>query len=149
MTNYEIARTLKVDASVITDDIHALKNQAVDFLYNLCRGDLCFFYRQTILDIDHARHECWKLYNTDNNNSKKVTTKDRIQVLRTIIQADIARFQLLERGEAVLSVKALNDKIEDLKAGMNNNNNSNINTSSQLQQQSVYNHQTDRKEPTV
>jgi hypothetical protein len=139
MTNYEIARTLKVDASVITDDIHALKNQAVDFLYDLCRGDLCFFYRQTILDIDHARHECWKLCNTDNNNiSKKVTTKDRIQALRTIIQADIARFQLLERGEAMLSVKALNDKIEDLKAGLN--------TSGQSQLQQPYHRE---REPTV
>ena len=129
MTNCQIAQVVNVDPSVITDDIHALKNQAVDFLYDLCKGDLCFFYRQTILDIDHARHECWKLYNTDANN-KKVTTKDRIQTLRTIIQADVARFELLSKGELVMSVKSLNERIEAIKL-----NQSQVQTSQQPQTQ--------------
>ncbi|MGA9841828.1 MAG: hypothetical protein WBQ25_05905, partial [Nitrososphaeraceae archaeon] len=80
-------------------------------------------YHQTIADIDHVRAECWKLYHTNSddgtsffsNNNKKVTTKDRLQALRTILQADVARFELLSRGEVVMSVKSLNERIDAIK----------------------------------
>lgn len=115
MNSNQIGAALGVDDATVRHDVAVLKTQAVDFLYDLCKGDLCFFYRQTILDLDHARHECWKIYNTDEGD-KRVTMRDRLQALRTIIQADQARFELLERGESVLSVKALTDEVRELKA---------------------------------
>jgi HTH domain len=108
MTSPEIASKLGVDDSTIRYDITALKNEAVDYLYDLCKQDLCFFYRQTILDLDHARHECWNMYNSTN---KKITAKDRLQALRIIGQLDLARFELLSKGELIMSVKALNERV--------------------------------------
>ena len=113
MSSPEIAQRLGVDDSTIRYDIIALKNEAVDYLYDLCKQDLCFFYRQTILDLDHARHECWTMYN--NTNDKKITPKDRLQALRTIGQLDLARFELLSRGEVIMSIKALNERVNALK----------------------------------
>jgi hypothetical protein len=112
MTSYDIAKRLGVDDSTIRYDIRALKNQAVDFLYDLCKSDLCFFYRQTILDLDHARHICWQIINEENNSNNKITTKDRIQAARTIIQADQIRFELLSNGEGVLAAKNLSDRVD-------------------------------------
>ena len=108
MTSPEIASKLGVDDSTIRYDITALKNEAVDYLYDLCKQDLCFFYRQTILDLDHARHEYWNMYNSTN---KKITAKDRLQALRIIGQLDLARFELLSKGELIMSVKALNERV--------------------------------------
>ena len=65
-------------------------------------------YRQTILDLDHARHEYWNMYNSTN---KKITAKDRLQALRIIGQLDLARFELLSKGELIMSVKALNERV--------------------------------------
>ena len=122
----EIAQRLGVDLSTISRDIKALKEQATQFVYNLAKQDLAFFYHQTIADIDHVRGECWKLYNANTNsnnitelfnNDKKVTTKDRLLALKTILQADIARFELLSRGKLVMSVKALNERVNALKPG--------------------------------
>ena len=121
LTETEIARMLHEDLSVISRDVKALKEQAIQFVYDLAKEDLAFFYRQTIEDIDHVRGECWKLYHTTaeddvslfSGNTKKVTTKDRLQALRTILQADIARFELLSRGEVVMSVKSLNERLRN------------------------------------
>jgi hypothetical protein len=125
MTEAEIAQLLKVDPSTVCRDVQALKEAANEFVYSLAKNDLCFFYHQTIADIDHVRAECWKLYHapatTDDGisfirtNPIKVSTKDRLQALRTILQADIARFELLSRGEVVMSVKSLNERIDAIK----------------------------------
>jgi predicted transcriptional regulator len=116
MTSPEIASLLGVDESTIRYDITALKNEAVDFLYDLCKQDLCFFYRQTILDLDHTRHECWNIYHSTN---KKITPKDKLQALRTIGQLDLVRFELLKNGELVMSVKSLNERINAIKLAQN------------------------------
>ena len=123
-TETEIARALRVDISVVSRDIKVLKAQAIEFVYNLAKQDLAFFYHQTIADIDHVRGECWKLYNANSNSSnnitelfnsdRKITTKDRLQALRTILQADIARFELLSRGEMVMSLKSLEERISNI-----------------------------------
>ena len=49
------------------------------------------------------------------SNNRKITTKDRLQALRIILQADIARFELLCKGEVVMSVKSLNERINAIK----------------------------------
>ena len=81
-TQVQISEILHCDASTISNDITALKDQAVTYLYDLCKQDLCFFYHQTIADIDHVRGECWNMYHSTN---KKITPKDRLQALRTMV----------------------------------------------------------------
>lgn len=101
-----------------------LKEAANQFVYNLAKQDLAFFYHQTISDIDHVRAECWKLYHSDSSydiaflaNNRKVTTKDRLQALRTILQADLARFELLSQGEMVMCVKAMEERLVNIEGG--------------------------------
>lgn len=111
----QITEILQCSISTVSNDIAALKEQAVTYLYDLCKQDLAFFYHQTIADIDHVRGECWNMYHSTN---KKITPKDKLQALRTILQSDIARFELLSRGEMVMSVKALNERINAIKSGL-------------------------------
>lgn len=117
---------LRVDISLVSRDIKVLKAQAIEFVYDLAKKDLAFFYHQTIADIDHVRGECWKLYHADSDDdntsffdkgSRKITTKDRLQVFRTILQADIARFELLSRGEMVMCVKAMEERLVNIEGG--------------------------------
>ena len=120
LTETEIAKRLNVDQSTVCRDVQHLKEQATQFVYSLAKTELSFFYHQTIADIDHVRRECWKLYNANtddstisffNNNTIKVTTKDRLQALRTILQADVARFELLSKGEVIMSVKGIQEQL--------------------------------------
>lgn len=114
-TESQISNILQCGIGTVSEDIAALKEQAVTYLYDLCKQDLCFFYHQTVADIDHVRGECWNMYHSTN---KKITTKDKLQALRTIGQLDLARFELLSRGEVVMSVKSLNERINTIKAGL-------------------------------
>ena len=56
--------------------------------------------------------------NMYHSTNKKITPKDKLQALRTILQSDIVRFELLSRGEMVMSVKALNERINAIKSGL-------------------------------
>jgi IS30 family transposase len=52
MTEGEIAQELGVDQSTISRDIKALKEQSQQFVYDLAKSDLAFYYKQCIDGIE-------------------------------------------------------------------------------------------------
>src|SRR5215831_13131306 len=66
LTKTEIAQCLGVDVSTVSRDIRALKEQATNFVYDLAKQDLAYFYSSTIDDIAKARQEAWTIYNKCN-----------------------------------------------------------------------------------
>jgi IS30 family transposase len=49
MTESEIAQELNVDQSTISRDIKALKELSQQFIYDLAKSDLAYYYKQSIL----------------------------------------------------------------------------------------------------
>jgi IS30 family transposase len=45
MTESEIAQTLSVDQSTISRDIKVLKEQSQQFVYDLAKSDLAYYYK--------------------------------------------------------------------------------------------------------
>src|SRR4051812_44560727 len=68
MTESEIAQELKVDQSTISRDIKTLKELSPQFVYNLAKSDLSYYYKQSIDGIEEAKREAWTIYHHDNNN---------------------------------------------------------------------------------
>ena len=62
-TEKEIAQQLGVDRSTINRDIRALKIECQQFVYDLAKSDLAYYYKQSIDGIEEAKKESWKIYN--------------------------------------------------------------------------------------
>ena len=62
LTQTEIARRLGVDQSTISDDIKALKEMSRQFVFDLAKSDLAFYYDQCLTGIPEAKREAWKMY---------------------------------------------------------------------------------------
>ena len=60
MTESEIAQALKVDQSTISRDIKVIKEKCQQFVYDLAKSDLSYYYKQSIDGIEEAKREAWR-----------------------------------------------------------------------------------------
>ena len=106
MTESEIAQQLGVDQSTISRDIKVLKESAQQFVYDLAKSDLAYYYKQSIDGIEEAKKESWKIY-----NDQTVPIREKLLALKLIIQSDETRFKLLSEGPGLLTIKSLEDRL--------------------------------------
>jgi Holliday junction resolvase RusA-like endonuclease len=112
MTETEIAIRLDVHVSTICRDIKALKAKSQQFVYDLAKSDLAYYYKQCIEGIDEANRESWKIYHDDN----KLPIKEKLLALKVIIQSNESKFKLLSEGPIVLAVKSLEERLEKIES---------------------------------
>lgn len=105
-TEIEIAQQLGVNQSTISRDIKVLKRTSQQFVYDLARSDLAYYYKQSIDGIEEAKKEAWKIY-----NDEAVADREKLLALRLIMQADETRFKLLSEGPTLLAIKSLEDRL--------------------------------------
>jgi DNA-binding transcriptional ArsR family regulator len=113
MTECEIAQELNVDQSTISRDIKVLKELSQQFIYDLAKSDLAYYYKQSIDGIEEAKREAWRIYNNNNNNND-VSVKEKLAALKLIVEANEARFKLLSEGPSILAVKSLEEKLNKI-----------------------------------
>jgi IS30 family transposase len=75
MTESEIAQKLNVDQSTLSRDIKALKEQSQQFVYDLAKSDLAFYYKQCIDGIEQVARKVWEML----RNNPSVIEKDNFQ----------------------------------------------------------------------
>src|SRR4051812_7990805 len=83
MTETEIAQKLNVDQSTISRDIKALKEISQQFVYNLAKSDLSYYYKQSIDGIEEAKREAWRIYHHNNN---EISLKEKLSALKLIVE---------------------------------------------------------------
>jgi DNA-binding transcriptional ArsR family regulator len=98
----EIAEQLGVDQSTISRDIKVLKESAQQFVYDLAKSDLTYYYKQSIDGIEEVKKE---------SNDHTVPMREKLLALKLIIQSDETRFKLLSEGPGLLAVKSLEDRL--------------------------------------
>lgn len=103
----EIAQQLGVDQSTISRDIRVLKSESQQFVYDLAKSDLAYYFKQSIDGIEEAKKEAWKIY-----NDEQVVIRDKLLALRLIMQSEETRFKLLSEGPSVLAMKSMEDRLE-------------------------------------
>jgi IS30 family transposase len=102
----EIAYKLGVNQSTISRDIKAMKAESQQFVFDLAKSDLSFYYKQSLQGILEAKKEAWEIY-----NNPFVSVKERLLAVKIIMQADETRFKLLSEGPSVLAVQNLQERI--------------------------------------
>jgi IS30 family transposase len=111
MTETEIAQELKVDQSTISRDVKALKQLSQQFIYDLAKSDLAYYYKQSIDGIEEAKREAWRIYHNNNND---ISLKEKLSALKLIVESNEARFNLLSEGTSILAVKSLEERLNKI-----------------------------------
>lgn len=112
LTETEIAEKLNVDQSTISRDVKALKEMSQQFVFDLARSDLAYYYKQSIDGIEEAKKEAWRIY----NNNETCSIKEKLSALKLIIESNEARFKLLSEGPSVLAMKSLEERLSKIES---------------------------------
>jgi IS30 family transposase len=110
MTETEIAQKLNVDQSTISRDINVLKQLSQQFVYDLAKSDLAYYYKQSIDGIEEAKREAWRIYRNNND----VSLKEKLSALKLIVESNQARFKLLSECTSILAVKSLEERLNKI-----------------------------------
>lgn len=113
-TEVEIAEQLNVERCTIIRDLKYLKDAAQNFVFDLAKSNLAFFYRDCMSGIEAVKRRAW-----DIANRPDVTDKIRLAALRLAKDCDKDRFELLQNGPSILNVKALNDRVVQIEERSN------------------------------
>jgi transcriptional antiterminator len=109
MTESEIAQELNVDQSTISRDVKAFKELSQQFVYDLAKSDLAYYYKQSIDGIEEAKREAWRIYNDSN-----ISAKEKLSALKLIVESNESRFKLLSEGPSILAVKSLEERLNKI-----------------------------------
>src|SRR5215212_3748371 len=110
MTESEIAQKLNVDQSTMSRDVKALKELSQQFVYDLAKSDLAYYYKQSIDGIEEAKREAWRIYRNNND----ISVKEKLAALKLIVESNESRFKLLSEGPSILTVKALEERLNKI-----------------------------------
>lgn len=113
-TEEEIAQQLNVNQSTISRDIKVLKQMSQQFVYDLAKSDLAYYYRQCIDGIEEVKRKAWQAYRNDDDSIKP---KDRLLALKLIKECDKAKFTLLKDGPSIMNLKALEERLNKIESG--------------------------------
>jgi IS30 family transposase len=111
MTETEIADELNVDQSTISRDVKALKQLSQQFIYDLAKSDLAYYYKQCLNGIEEVKRKAWEAYRSTNSS---LNLKDKLSALKLIKECEEAKFSLLESGPSVMNLKSLEERLNKI-----------------------------------
>jgi IS30 family transposase len=114
MTETEIAEQLNVDQSTISRDVKALKELSQQFVFDLAKSDIAYYYKQSIDGIEEAKKEAWRIYNNSDDKNYNISVREKLSALKLIIESNEARFKLLSEGPSILAIKSLEERLNKI-----------------------------------
>lgn len=110
MTEQEIADKLGVTRVTVSRDIKALKIMSQQFVYDLAKSDLAFYYKQCLDTIQEAERMIWETYR-NRDRFDEAERKERYQVAKMIIESVQARFPMFKDGPVIMTAKLMEDRL--------------------------------------
>jgi hypothetical protein len=89
-----------------------LKESAQEFVYDLAKSDLAYYYKQSIDGIEEVRRKGWEIFNRTTN----LTPKDKLSALKLIMDCNEAKFALFKEGPAILQVKSMEERLQKIES---------------------------------
>jgi IS30 family transposase len=108
LTERQIAAQLNVSQATIHRDVDTLKEMSQQFVFDLAKSDLAYYYKQSIDGIDEVKKQAWIIYHSID---EKIQIKDRLNALRLIAGCNVDKFELLNAGPSVLAMKSMEERL--------------------------------------
>ena len=118
MTETEIAEKLNVDQSTISREVKALKEMSQQFVFDLAKSDLAYYYKQCINGIEEVRRKVWELLRA--YEQQPLAPKDKLLALKLIKECDEGKFALFKDGPSIMNVKSLEERLSKIESGQIN-----------------------------
>ncbi len=109
MTQDEIARELGISQMTVSRDMKALREMSNQFIFDLAKSSLAFYYQQCIETIEQVNRRAWQIHHDDTN--EEISIKDKLLALKIIVDAAQAKFSLFEKGPELLNAQALDNRL--------------------------------------
>src|SRR5215211_4911584 len=118
MTETEIAQQLHVDQSTISRDVKVLKEISQQFVFDLAKSDLAYYYKQCINGIEEVRRKAWEMLRDEDDEQQpsSLTPKDKLLALKLIKECDEGKFALFKDGPSVMNVKSLEERLSKIRS---------------------------------
>jgi hypothetical protein len=87
------------------------------FVYDLAKSDLAYFYKQCLDGIEEVKRRGWNIFNGMNNN---LTTRDRLLALKLIKECNEAKFALFKEGPTIMQVKSMEERLAHIESRESN-----------------------------
>src|SRR5215210_3438877 len=119
MTETEIAEELNVNQSTISRDVKVLKEISQQFVFDLAKSNLAYYYKQCINGIEEVRRKAWELLREHNveEQTSSLTPKDKLYALKLIKECDEGKFALFKDGPSIMNVKSLEERLTKIESG--------------------------------
>jgi IS30 family transposase len=114
LTETEIAEKLDVDQSTISRDVKALKEMSQQFVFDLAKSDLAYYYKQCINGIEEVRRKAWEMLKDD---EQQLAVRDKLLALKLIKECDEGKFALFKDGPSIMNVKSLEERLSKIESG--------------------------------
>jgi hypothetical protein len=81
------------------------------FVYDLAKSDLAYYYKQCKDGIEEVKRQAWEAYRSNDGSLKP---KDKLLALRLIKECDEAKFALFKDGPSTMNLKALEERLNKI-----------------------------------
>jgi DNA-binding transcriptional ArsR family regulator len=109
MTEIEIGQELGVNQSTISRDIKVLKELSQQFVSDLAKSDLTYYYKQCIDGIEEVRRKGWDLFKEGD-----LIVRDKILALKVIRECNETNFVSFKEGPSMMNVQILQQRLEQI-----------------------------------
>jgi hypothetical protein len=89
------------------------------FVFDLAKSDLAYYYKQCINGIEEVRRKTCELLRGDDEQqrSPSLTPKDKLLALKLIKECDEGKFALFKDGLSIMNVKSLEERLSKIESG--------------------------------
>jgi IS30 family transposase len=108
----EIAKELGVSVSSISREVAVLKEKSQQFVYDLAKSDLAFYYQGRINGVNAVKRKAWELLRSKHDS---LTTGEHLAILKLIKECEQAQFSMLQAGPSAMALNALHEDVEQIK----------------------------------
>jgi len=120
MTEQEIAEKLEVDRTTISRDVTILKKMSQQFVYDLAKSDLAYYYKQCLNGLEEAKRKAWLIFNRLTESSSPSAIKDSLLALKLTVDCNEAQFSLFKEGPAIMQIKRLEERLARIESRESN-----------------------------
>jgi transcriptional regulator with XRE-family HTH domain len=120
MTEKEIADKLGVDQSTVSRDVRVLREMSQQFMYDLAKSDLAYYYKQCLDTMHEAERMIWETYRNKEGKYTPAERKERYQVANMIINSVQARFSMFQDGPSTMSIMSMEERLADIESRQEN-----------------------------
>ena len=100
-----------MSSSEESPDIIQLKVQSRQFVYDLAKTDLCFYYKKSIDGVEEVNRKAWELYRDSGSGSSDNDKRIKLLALRLAKECNEAVFSLFSQGPSIMNIKALAERL--------------------------------------